>query len=393
MSENQDQGGTGDLQKEKLPETGIPPVILPPGSRPSTPNGISGSTDPDAIAKSEPRAPKPAAPETHQTDIQTSAGKDSAGVGLDAQAQAQDIDAGAGNNGEGPPPPPEVEHPAAYRVRPARAEEAGPNELYFWKIDTWKGPVPVEQDEAVMALEHFGSVMRQALAAEPHVLDLYFRKLATVAAGAFNGCGFNPQALRQLETYKQEIVRKVGPGLRAAYLRKTRNVAVGAAIVIMAAGFGLEMVLNLLAQPAPASAPGATPVPGFSIFNAGLLLGSSMIGLLFASLSRGMNLTFDDLLTPLEDLLPPWIRFTFYGIAIFLLGAAFQIRWFTISTGEGFSTAVINQSWIAAILFGLILGIAERAVPERVIKLGADVLRSSDQGSAAGTTVTKPAGK
>src|ERR1041385_8546859 len=235
---------------------------------------------------------------------------------------------------------------AAYLV--AAADGKGglptiPYELFFWKNPKFTGPVPTEQENAKQQLEEFGSRMRQTLAGGPDI-DQYFQKLVITAQGTFNAAGFNPSAVNQIALYKQEIVQKVGSSIFAAYLRKLGLCHGMAIVVILCATFGLDrLVKSGIQSGAVAKVSAATanedtkngkklgPVsvyesPGvlrwdatFSIVHTGILVASGLVGLFFAGCARAMDITFERLLVPNEDLLAPWIRLFLFGIPILVL--------------------------------------------------------------------------
>jgi hypothetical protein len=99
-----------------------------------------------------------------------------------------------------------------------------------------------------------------------------------------------------------------------------------------------------------------------------------MLGLFFASCLRNLDPTFDSLVVPDADLMLPWVRLVFYGIAIAALAMGFQLRVFTVAIGDVFSTAEISENTSVAILVGLLLGIAERAVPREATRWAAELL-------------------
>jgi hypothetical protein len=272
--------------------------------------------------------------------------------------------------------------------------------LYFFVPGKeWQGPVPPDQDDARQKLEHFNSVLRQALAQEEPALETYFAQLLTLARGVFTPTGFRPESLSTLEIMKDEVVRLVGPRLQNNYLVRLRKAVLVACLLILVITVGLDALVKggtssghpdaTGGKTSDATAATETKVlqlgnyvrwdANFSILHIGLLLASSMIGLLFASMVRNLIPTFDNLMS--ADLMYPWIKLTFYGIAIFIMGTIFEQRWITVSLGEKFSTATINENAIAAIIFGLFLGIAERLVPQEVIRYATEVvMRSRSEG-------------
>lgn len=312
---------------------------------------------------------------------------------------------------------------AAYRVIPADGRDGilnAPHELYFFLADDWTLPVPADQDSARRDLEKFCSVIRRAIADQPKTLDFFFQRALTTAQATFTPAGFNPGALSGLEESKQEVVHRIGGPVRNAYFKRFGKSVILAIALIMLTAFGLdwlakrdssrtnvepaiakdtadkslkagEQAKDKLPTPATNSPPD-TPLKAsrirfdnnFSIMHIGVLLSFSMIGVMFANMLRNMSLSFENLPTAEVDLLPPWVPLVFYGIAILIMGTLFEEQWVTVSIGEKFSTQAINDNAIAAATFGLFLGIAERLVPQQVVRYATEVvMRTNSQQAQA----------
>jgi hypothetical protein len=96
-------------------------------------------------------------------------------------------------------------------------------------------------------------------------------------------------------------------------------------------------------------------------------------------MTRSIEPTFEKLLVPDADLMEPWFRLLFYGIAIIGLSLLFQTKMVTIAFGEKVSTAEIAHNWLVAVSLGLFLGIAERALPQEVLQWSRKFLPSSQE--------------
>lgn len=285
-----------------------------------------------------------------------------------------------------------------------------PSTLYFFMADGWTAPIPPDQEAARQELEHFSSILRLIFKSNEVALDKYFAQLVSISQGAFSADGFRAESLNSLTTLKDEVVRLVGPQLKHDYLKRLAKGVGFAFFGILLIAVVIDQVVKLgvatgrVVETSVGRNAGASPGKdenqgqgpkrepetrefalgghirwdgNFSILHIGLLLAFSMVGLLFASMTRNLVPRFDNLLTPDADLMYPWIKLTYYGIAISIMGFLFEERWVAVSLGERFSTAAINENAVAAIVFGLLLGIAERLVPREVARYATEVVMRS----------------
>lgn len=195
-------------------------------------------------------------------------------------------------------------------------------------------------------------------------------------------------SLDTLDVFKNEIVHKSGPTIKANYLKRLFFWVLCISVVIT----GISYLGNRLtskedgssaeiAEAAPeveaVKATGDLESPGdgkVSFWHTGLLLAVSMWGLFFASCTRNITPSFDTLVIPDADLMHPWVKLVFYGLGIFALSLIFQLELITVAFGNVFSTSQISRSISIAILSGLLLGIAERAVPQEVSRWAAKLV-------------------
>jgi hypothetical protein len=285
-----------------------------------------------------------------------------------------------------------------------------PHTLYFFVADGWTGAIPEDQEDARQELEQFSSTLRLTLKNDPANLREYFNQLLAVAQGTFSADDFRPESLSTMKTLKDELVHLAGPRLKHDYLKRLGKAVIVAFFAILIVAVVLDQVVKWGVSTGRVSATTTVGTPdassgkditagqqpqkelesrefsvgnrirwdgNFSMLHIGLLLSFSMLGLLFASMTRNLVPTFDNLLTPDADLMYPWIKLTYYGIAILIMGVLFEERWITVSLGERFSTTAINDNAIAAAIFGLFLGIAERLVPREVARYATEVVMRS----------------
>jgi len=285
--------------------------------------------------------------------------------------------------------------PAAYCAVQADGSNNVPNmpgHIYFFPRSGQHGPIPREEEDARKQIEHIISVLRIVFPDQESThFQEHFQTLLVLAQGAFTSDGFRPESLNTLNLIKREIVQQAGPQIKADFLKRLGKWVLGMFILILVITFSidwLETTYNYLSAKKVTQNSNDTlskmkdgtnddKQVQVSVLHTGLLLAFSMWGLFFAACTRNLTPTFDSLVTPDADLIHPWVRLAFHGIAILVLVMAFQVRLITVAFGDTFSTAQISQNASIAILIGLLLGIAERAVPREASRWAAELLTRS----------------
>lgn len=270
---------------------------------------------------------------------------------------------------------PSAIEPSALRVADGQTNTTNPmpGHLYFFRAPGYSTAIPVHQERARQELENANFVIRVALQKnDPDRFKEFYFRLLMMAQASFDPAGFNEAAINDIGNFKNEVVQVAGSAVKSRYTRTLVYWVIGAiALVLVLCWFFDEKV----------EAANTTAID-FSLLNTGLLLSASFVGLLFASMTRSVEPTFEKLLIPDADLMAPWFRLLFYGIAIFGLALLFETKMVTIAFGEKVSTAEISHNWLVAICIGLFLGIAERALPQEVMQWSKKFLPSSQQSSA-----------
>jgi len=255
-----------------------------------------------------------------------------------------------------------------------------PGELYFAQSLNSPVPTPQVQEDAKKVLEHFAMVLRIAFQKqEPVLFREYFERLLSTAQAAFAPTGFFESPLNDLELFKTEVVQIAGSRIKSRYTFRLCLIVLKTSLAIALAGLLIQLLVVTMSIAAPANTQAAASLPKMAIFygllkweadfsfaHTGLLLAGAMWGLLFASMTRNIDPTFDTLVTPDADLMEPWVRLLFFGIPALVISLLFQTELVSISFGERVSTSQINDNAVVAFLIGLLLGIAERALPKEV---------------------------
>jgi hypothetical protein len=266
---------------------------------------------------------------------------------------------------------------SAFRVA---EHEKFPGQLYFCDAPDFNEQIPEDQDLARRQLEDFATVLRVVFqASEPPLFQELFNRVLAIAQATFGPSGFRRQPLSDLAPFKREVVQIAGARIKARYNARLLKAVLIASGSLLVTGFALAFVGNAVGVSnvqQPANLPAWLVSP---IFNTGVLLAASMWGLFFASAARNLDPTFETLLTPDADLIVPWVRLVFFGIAIFVIALIFELGVVTLSFADRVSTNDIASKAGVALFFGLLLGIAERALPREVELWSKRVLPSAKQ--------------
>ncbi len=279
---------------------------------------------------------------------------------------------------------PSVIPPSAYRVCElvgVSEQKDMPGHLYFFVAPDYGDPIPVDQQNVRDTLENVCSVLRVVFQNEtPKLFREFFDRLLLSAQAAFSPNGFRPEAISDLSNLKTEVVQTAGAAIKTSYTKRLLLAVIVASALIAVLTTGCHWLVGRMSPETSADVAagiqsdsdteGKTPAArwdeNFSIINTGLLLAAAMWGLLFASMARAIEPTFETLLVPDADLMPPWFRLIFYGFAILVLAFLFQLNSIGLSFGESVSTAKIDDDPITALTIGALLGIAERALPKEI---------------------------
>jgi len=257
--------------------------------------------------------------------------------------------------------------------------------LYFFIAQGYKGETPVDQRKARLELEHFASILRIAFQKHyPDHFNEFFNRLLSIAQSTFDTGRFRQDALDELSQFRDEVVQAAGSAIKARYTRQLVLWVIIASVTILAASTTLHLVdkyfvMNSIDYNSVVEAEKRSLNKDqgyFSILHTGFLLSAAMWGLLFAWMGRNIEPTFKTLQTPNADLIQPWVRLLFYGIAILVLALLFQKRLVSISFGMAVSTSNISEDPATAVMIGLLLGIAERALPNEVERWSRKILHS-----------------
>jgi len=237
-------------------------------------------------------------------------------------------------------------------------EPADSRDIRFEIAPNSSDEIPTEQlglrDECQAAL----TVIR-IICPEERKFREYFNHLLSLAQTGLVGDTANPElARRALEGLQQDITAREAGRIKNAYMKKLGYIA-GAGAILFAA------VLLVLRW----SQVGSWP-QNLAIFEMGTMLG---VWLSFGT--RKPILKFDDLHILEEDRLEPVVRLIFAGILAGTVALVFYLRVVTLTLGAINTDQIANNAW-AALLFGVLSGVGEKALATNVSHQAAVLLKS-----------------
>lgn len=279
--------------------------------------------------------------------------------------------------------------PSAFRVSNG-SNKGLDGQLYFFVPKEFTGVPPIDQVKVFDEFEQFCQTIRIVLLPDRKAdFDAYFARILVAAQGTFSSQGFNPIAASDLKMCRAELLHKAGASIKAAYISKILTSVAFWSLIVLATCGVLEASARLVptenattkgsgdGTKTKATAESSQDSSRFSIINTGVLVAASFYGLLFAAMSRSYMPTFETLKSSEADLMEPWFRLLFYGIAVVIIALIFETEFVTVSFGNNVSTVQISKDWVVAAMIGLLLGVAERALPGEVQTWSTKILPSS----------------
>ena len=277
--------------------------------------------------------------------------------------------------------------PSAYRVADGGSLRDRPKRvghLYFFPHPSYTDPVPKDQEKARQDLEEIARVLRQVFQKRhPGLFQEYFTHLLTIAWGVFSNDGFRPNPLNDLAGFKLEIVQSAGGKVKSEYLWWMLLMVIVFNILIGAVTFGFYKSVQILKESGKIVdvQDNKKAVAGvirwrddYSIVHTGVLVAVSMWGILLATSLRNFEPTFETLVAGQADLMPAGIRLLIYAVANTGMAVVMQMKLFTVSIGQTFSTSAISEDLGTAALIGLLLGASERAVVVEIRRLSGEFM-------------------
>lgn len=187
----------------------------------------------------------------------------------------------------------------------------------------------------------------------------YFNHLLSLAQAGLVGDTANPElALRALDGLKQDITAREAGRIKNTYMKKLGYcAAVGVALL------GAVLWTLFLCRA------GMWP-QDLAIFEMGTMLG---VWLSFGT--RKPVLKFEDLHILEEDRLEPVVRLVFAAILAGTVALVFYLRVVTLTLGALTTDQIASNGW-AALLFGVLSGVGEKALATNVSHQASILLKS-----------------
>ncbi|SIT49083.1 membrane hypothetical protein [Paraburkholderia ribeironis] len=266
-----------------------------------------------------------------------------------------------------------------------------PQHLRFFLAKEWtdagKGKPPPDQHALMSEFEDLARDVRQTLKDEAAELESSFRRVLAGAQGTFSPHGFLKKAGQDaIAQERQELAKHVDERRRKLELRLRelkRGYFIWSAItmciamaVVAAVSYGLLFVTS-------------SHDMRTSISAMRMLLCGAMIGLTIAMLLRLEDPAEENPVHALEVLPPMWTRLFLYGLVIVVLGFVLDQGWMEVKLGEASSKA-IHTSPGAALLFGVLLGGAQKALPALYNRLSESVAKFLGEAVTHGRDRTAP---
>jgi hypothetical protein len=245
-----------------------------------------------------------------------------------------------------------VQAEGAFRVY---KDEQDPTDIHF---ESLVADIPPEQldlrDKVAAAL----SVLR-IIVTDQKRFGQYFRVLLSLAQAGLVGKAASPElAGRALEELKQDITAREAGRIKNQYMKTLGMWAL--LFVVMLAG-----VLYLLRW---------TGSNNPFLWNLLCFEMATMAGVWLSFGMRKPILRYEDLAVLEEDLLEPAVRLIFAGLLAATLAIAFHLKAVTVTLGSLTTNQLDTDSW-AAMLFGLLSGVSEKALSTNVTRQAAALMK------------------
>lgn len=195
-------------------------------------------------------------------------------------------------------------------------------QLYFWTKETWEGNIPDDQSELQLSLDAVCAVLRHRFCKRnPEKFEEEFIRLLKLAQAAFSSeyAQIN-QGNKNLEAYKDELLKNEGPVIKDEYLKELAIAALKASAIILFVTIAVRSALyffekhgfieaiNTEGHTAKSLLVSLKWDSKYSIMHFGVFLISCMWGIWLSFAVRHLEFRFEQLQHPESDFMRPWSR-------------------------------------------------------------------------------------
>lgn len=239
-------------------------------------------------------------------------------------------------------------------------EKDDPRDIRFEICSDTGGVIPSAQLELRDQVQAALTVIRIICPEELRFRE-YFQHLLSLAQAGLVGETANPElAQRALDGLKQDITAREAGRVKNEYMKKLGYRAL------------LGIALLLVTWAALAWKGVGTWPRNLVIFEIG-----TMVGVWLSFGTRKPVLKFEELHILEEDRLEPVVRLIFAGLLAATVALVFYLRVVTITLGSLTTDRIAGDPW-AALLFGVLSGVSEKALSTNVSRQAAVLLRTQE---------------
>jgi hypothetical protein len=218
--------------------------------------------------------------------------------------------------------------------------------------------IPREQLELRDQIDAALTVLRIAVT-EQKKFDEYYRQLLSLAQAGLVGDHANPDlAMRALVGLKQDVTAREAGRVKNQYMKALGWRSIMAIGLLLGAWLALHLSGN-----------DSTFLANLFRFEIG-----AMAGVWLSFGTRKPMLKFEDLHILEEDRLEPAVRLIFAGLLALVVALAFHLNVLSVKLGSLATDRVDGDPW-AALFFGLLSGVGEKALSTNVSRQAANLLK------------------
>jgi hypothetical protein len=212
------------------------------------------------------------------------------------------------------------------------------------------------------AIEQTAATLRQVFKTESPDFKRYFGNLLSLAQGGLVGAAAQPStAKRALANLQAEVVDHEAERLKSAYMRRLGIAALWFAVP----GALVAAVAQVIGTFPEYTTPHGLLSPE-AVRSIGLIVAGCAMGVWLSFGVRKQTLTFQDLNVADRDYLAPTLRLIFTELLTISLTVLFTAGVAEVTLGT-LSSATVYSNPLAGLVFGLLCGLGEQALPKQLV--------------------------